>query len=180
MKVLLVNSGYWRTGRTEERLCPLVLSLQQAGVGVEDFYLGPESVADCDGCGACEKTGCCMKEDRAAEFSRWAKAADGFCFCSPQYLIQPDLRLLHLLNRAFASAGREMRGKPVVVLLSQGSMPYAGVLTERFCRCSMPELCMTDWDHLSTASLRRDRAEELRRLGEQMASAVKAACAKRL
>ena len=32
MKVLLVNSGYWRTGRTEESLRPLSLSLQEAGI----------------------------------------------------------------------------------------------------------------------------------------------------
>ena len=63
MKVLLINGSPKEKGCTFTALLEIEKTLNNEGIDTEILYLGREPVASCLGCGACSKTGKCVRGD---------------------------------------------------------------------------------------------------------------------
>ena len=170
MNILCVISEYWRNGKTCAALRPAIEAMQEEQVKAEFFYLGSEPIADCTGCGECGRIGWCRLEDRASEFAEQAKRADGFLFCSPRYLETPDIRMIHLLHRAFSSSESDLRNKPIAWLMGGGMTPYLPEILERFHNCAMPVVCVRDWTSIGSDARFPSVDSFMRTLGSDMAA----------
>ena len=114
MKVLLVNGSPRKNGNTYLALAEVAKTLEAEGIATEIFWIGNKPVRGCAACYACvdKNLGKCVFDDDVCNrlSSRFADA-DGIIVGSPTYYGQPDGALLAVLQRAFFSAGANVKGK---------------------------------------------------------------------
>ena len=115
MKVLLINGSPRKNGNTSLALAEVARTLEAEGIETETFHIGSGPVRGCAACYACADRGlgkCVFDDDVCNKLSaRFADAA-GFVIGSPTYYGQPAGALLAVLQRAFFSAGAQVKGKP--------------------------------------------------------------------
>ena len=68
MKVLLVNGSPHEKGCTYTALTEIATQLSAEGVESEIYFIGIEAIRPCMGCGACQKLGKCIIDDKVNTF----------------------------------------------------------------------------------------------------------------
>ena len=114
MKVLLINGSPRKNGNTHLALAEIAGALQDEGVDTEIFWLGDKPVRGCIACGACRNRNlgqCVFDDDVCNRLVERFAGADAFVVGSPTYYGQPAGALLAVLQRAFFSAGAQVKGK---------------------------------------------------------------------
>ena len=114
MKVLLINGSPRKNGNTHLALAEVARTLENEGIETEIFWIGSQPVRGCAACYACaeRKLGKCVFDDDVCnKLSARFAGADAFVIGSPTYYGQPAGALLAVLQRAFFSAGANVKGK---------------------------------------------------------------------
>lgn len=177
MKVLMINGSPHKEGCTNRALQEVARSLNQRGVETEILHLGKQPLWDCVACGACRKTGKCIRDDLVNETTARLDEFDGFIFGSPVYYAGPTGLLTSFLDRLFYSAGSRMVGKPGAAVVScrrGGASASFDRLNKYFTISGMPVVPSQYWNavHGNTPEEVEQDAEGLqimRTLGENMA-----------
>ena len=115
MKVLLINGSPRKNGNTHLALAEVARTLETEGIETEIFWIGNKPVRGCAACCACvgKNLGKCVFDDDVCnQLSARFAGADAFVIGSPTYYGQPAGALLAVLQRAFFSAGANVKGKP--------------------------------------------------------------------
>lgn len=119
MKVLLVNGSPHKNGCTNRALEEVALTLNQAGVETEIFWIGNDLLGGCRGCGYCRNHGQCVLQDSVNEFVSLAKQADGFIFGSAVHYASASGNMTSFMDRVFYSASKDtFKLKPAAVVTS--------------------------------------------------------------
>ena len=114
MKVLLINGSPRENGNTARALAEVANTLKSEGIETEIFWIGNKPVRGCIACGACKEKNlgrCVFDDDVCNQLSARFAEADAFVIGSPTYYGQPAGALLAVLQRAFFSAGANVKGK---------------------------------------------------------------------
>ena len=115
MKTLLINGSPRKNGNTFRALTEVAGALESEGIESEIFWIGNKPVRGCAACYACASKHlgkCVFDDDVCNELSARFAEADAFVIGSPTYYGQPNGALLAVLQRAFFSAGANVKGKP--------------------------------------------------------------------
>lgn len=116
MKVLLINGSPKEKGCTYTALDEIAKTLDIEGIQSEIFYIGCEPIAPCKACGACEKIGKCVINDKVNELLERLNEFDGFILGSPVHYAAASGNIVPFLHRLFyanAQAGKvDLRLKP--------------------------------------------------------------------
>lgn len=121
MKTLLVNGSPHKDGCTHTALQLVGGALRDAGLEVDEFWIGTKPIAGCIGCYKCAERGRCVFEgDKVDEFLELAGGYDGFAFGTPVYFAGVAGSMKCFMDRAFFSnRGRVAFAlKPAVVVAS--------------------------------------------------------------
>jgi len=148
MKVLMLNGSAKPKGNTYLALQEALKVLEENGIEVEIFNVGPQPIRDCIGCGRCTDDGCIFTDDKVNEFVAKAKEADGFMFGTPVYYAHPSGRILSFLDRVFYSSAKIFAGKPgfsVAVARRGGTTASVDVLNKYFSISGMILVGSTYW-----------------------------------
>ena len=119
MKVLLINGSPRKNGNTHLALAEVAKTLEAEGIATEIFWIGNKPVRGCAACYACVSKHlgkCVFDDDVCNELSARFAEADAFVIGSPTYYGQPNGALLAVLQRAFFSAGANVKGKPAATV----------------------------------------------------------------
>ena len=114
MKVLLINGSPRENGNTARALAEVENTLKSEGIETEIFWIGNKPVRGCIACGTCKEKNlgrCVFDDDVCNKLSARFAEADAFVIGSPTYYGQPAGALLAVLQRAFFSAGANVKGK---------------------------------------------------------------------
>ncbi len=118
MKVLLIN-GSPRKECTFTALEEVAKALNEQGVETEIITVGNRTIAGCNSCRSCKKTGrCIIDNDSVADIGSRLELYDGFVFGSPVYYAGPSGQLQAFMDRLFYAYGGPMRGKPAACVVS--------------------------------------------------------------
>lgn len=121
MKALLVNGSPRKEGCTHTALQIAGAELREAGIQVDEFWIGNKPIAGCIGCYTCTEQGACVfKDDKVQEFLEIAGDYDAFVFGSPVYFSGVAGSMKCFLDRVFFSnRGRvSFALKPAAVVTS--------------------------------------------------------------
>lgn len=182
MKVLLINGSPLREGNTYLALKECAAELEKNNVATEIFHIGSGAVHGCMDCGGCHETGVCvLKDDVLPKMLEKMQEADGIIIGSPTYYAGPNGALCALLDRAFASGAKTLRGKPasaVAVCRRGGASACLDRLNKYFTINEMPLVSSQYWNIVhgcEPGEVLRDAEglQTMRTLGKNMALAVR-------
>jgi len=148
MKVILVNGSPHENGCTRAALGEVAKELSAQGVESEIFWLGLDPLAGCIGCGACGKTGRCLRDDCVNRFVELAVLADGFVFGTPVHWAGASGAITSFMDRVFCVAGGKLRGKPAACVTSArraGTTAALDQLNKYFYICGLPIVPSQYW-----------------------------------
>ena len=112
MRVLGICCGPRKNSNTEIMLQATLDAAQEQGATVEMVTLAGKTIAPCDACGTCGKTGKCHIKDDMQEIYPKITAADGIILASPVYFWSVSGQAKVLIDRTFALAeGNTLAGK---------------------------------------------------------------------
>ena len=104
--------------------------------------------ADVSPCGACRKTGKCVRGGGVNEAVEALKAADGLIVGSPVHYASPAGELLAFLDRMFYSGAANFAHKPAACIVSArraGTTASVDVINKYFTISQMPVVSSTYW-----------------------------------
>ena len=148
MQVLLVNGSPHAKGCTWTALSEVAAELEKQGIGTQIFQLGTQPIAGCLACGACRKTGRCVRGGGVNEAVEALKAADGLIVGSPVHYASPAGELLAFLDRMFYSGAANFAHKPAACIVSArraGTTASVDVINKYFTISQMPVVSSTYW-----------------------------------
>ncbi|MBN1177449.1 MAG: flavodoxin family protein [Dehalococcoidales bacterium] len=148
MKVLGIVGSPRKGGNTEIMVEEALAAAREAGAETDIFLVHDKTIAGCDGCGSCFKTGKCKIKDDMQELYIKMEAADGILFGSPVYFHDYTAQAKAIIDRTFCFLrDHPLKGKvaaPVLTLrkvgagqtrvqfygwfLSQGMVPVRGAI----------------------------------------------------
>jgi multimeric flavodoxin WrbA len=102
MKFVGILGSVREGGNTEVLLDAALEEAQKNGVIVDKVPLRDKSVAPCDGCGGCTKTGRCLIDDDAQEICQKMLASDGIIWATPVYFWSMTGQTKTLMDRTYA------------------------------------------------------------------------------
>jgi multimeric flavodoxin WrbA len=102
MKFVGILGSVREGGNTEVLLDAALEEAQKNGVIVDKIPLRDKSVAPCDGCGGCTKTGRCLIDDDAQEICQKMLASDGIIWATPVYFWSMTGQTKTLMDRTYA------------------------------------------------------------------------------
>lgn len=102
MKILAVSCSPRRQGNTETLLSVVLKGAQQEGAEVELYSVSGKTIAPCDGCMSCRKTGKCHIDDDMQGLYDKLREADGIVFGTPIYLYAMAAQAKAIIDRTFA------------------------------------------------------------------------------
>ena len=161
MKVVLVNGSPHKNGCTNRALEEIAKTLSEEGVDSQIYWIGAKPIGGCVACGACNKLGRCVFDDKVNEFRALAQQADGFIFGGPVHYAHANASLLGFMDRLFYSNGRANEPnafafKPAAAVLSArraGTTAAFEDINKFFTISQMPIVSSRYWNnvHGSTA-----------------------------
>jgi multimeric flavodoxin WrbA len=151
MKVLLVNGSPHEKGCTYTALSEVAGALEKQGIETEIFYIGREPISGCIGCGSCQKTGKCFRNDIVNEFIDKAAEIDGFVFGSPVHFASASGVLTSFMDRVFFSNMRTglLSYKPSAAVMSArrgGTTATFDQINKYFTISNMPIVSSQYWN----------------------------------
>lgn len=121
MKVLGIVCSPRLHGNTENMVQASLAKAQEEGAEIELVTLVGKTIAPCDACYTCRKTGKCHIEDDMQDIYTKLQEADGIIFGTPVYFWNVTAQAKTLIDRTFVLYGkRELRNKPVGVVVTAG------------------------------------------------------------
>jgi multimeric flavodoxin WrbA len=141
MKILLISAGTKKEGATERALYETECALKKKNVSYDIFRLFTNSVATCQGCGACAKSGICIHNDEASRLIEITKGYDGYIFFTPVHYGGASGTLKSALARLFFSSKKELEYKPAAAIAASrrgGNVTALEEITRFFSFASMP------------------------------------------
>lgn len=180
MKVLLINGSPNEHGCTRFALDEAARVLNGCGVETELLNVGREASGGCIACGACYKTGRCVRGG-VNEAIEALNSADGLIVGSPVHYASPAGGLLAFLDRMFYAGASGFAHKPAACIVSArraGTTASVDVINKYFTISQMPVVSSTYWPmvHGSTPEEVAQDAEGLqtvRNLARNMAWLIK-------
>lgn len=130
MKFIGILGSAREGGNTEVMLDAALEEAQKNGVSVEKIPLRDKSVAPCDGCGGCTRTGRCIIDDDAQEIYQKMLASDGIIWATPVYFWSMSGQTKTLMDRTYALLFPKLQlagkvGGLIVVAAGRGCMNTA-------------------------------------------------------
>jgi len=130
MKFIGILGSAREGGNTEVLLDAALVEAQENGVMVDKIPLREKSVAPCDGCGACVRTGKCIIDDDAQEICQKMVASDGIIWATPVYFWSMSGQTKTLMDRTYALLFPKLQlagkvGGLIVVAAGRGCMNAA-------------------------------------------------------
>ena len=119
-------------GNTEVMLDAALEEAQKNGVLVDKIPLSGKTIAPCDGCLGCAKTGKCIIEDDAQEILEKMAASDGIIWATPVYFWSMTGQTKTLMDRTYALLFPKLQlagkiGGLITVAAGRGCMNTANV-----------------------------------------------------
>jgi len=112
MKVVGIVCSPRLGGNTEIMVAEALAGAKEAGSDVELLTMANKSIAPCDACRSCEKTGQCHIEDDMQEVYKKFQEADGLIFGTPVYFANVSAQAKLVVDRTYALLWiRALRGK---------------------------------------------------------------------
>ena len=151
MKVLMINGSPHANGSTFRALSEVSRALDASGVESEIITVGHLDVTGCKACGACSKTGKCVKDDIVNEIIEKLKMSDGLVVGSPVYYASANATLVAFLQRLFFSARFDKRmkvGAAVVAARRGGLSSTFDELNKFFAISGMPIATSQYWNSI--------------------------------
>ena len=121
MKVLGIVCSPRLHGNTEIMVQESLAGAQERGAEVELVTLVGKTMAPCDGCYSCQKTGVCHIKDDMQDIYAELLEADGIIFGTPVYFWTVSAQAKILIDRTVVLAeARKLRNKVAGVVVTQG------------------------------------------------------------
>ncbi len=124
MKLLAIVGSPRKGGNTDLLMDQVVRGAQEADTEVERIFLQDLSIAPCNACDACLKTGVCTLEDDMIPLYDALYESDVWVLGTPIYFRGPSAQLKAFIDRwyAFAHApwDQKVRGKRVILVAPFG------------------------------------------------------------
>jgi multimeric flavodoxin WrbA len=125
MKVLGIVGSPRKGGNTEIMVKEVLKSTQKGGAETDIFLVAGKSIAGCDACGSCARTGRCKIKDDMQELYQKMERADAIVFGSPVYFNYVTAQAKAVIDRTFCYLfGHKLAGKvaaPVLALRRIGA-----------------------------------------------------------
>ena len=151
MKVLLINGSPKEKGCTFVALSEIEKTLNKEGIDTEILYLGREPVASCLGCGACAKTGKCVRGDLLNDLLPRLTDFDGLIVGSPVHYASASGQITSFLDRLFFAGSKYLSGKPAAAIVScrrGGASAAFDQLNKYFSISNMPIVTSQYWNQV--------------------------------
>lgn len=180
MKVLLINGSPHENGTTKRALEEVAKTLNAACIETEIITVGNKKIEGCSGCGACRKTGKCVKNDIVGEVLEKAEFADGIIVGSPVYYASINGTLKCFLDRLFYSGSvfSHKVGAAVVCARRAGTTASIDIINKYFAISNMVIASSSYWNMVFGANEKDAEKDEeglqtMRNLGKNVAWLVK-------
>ncbi len=154
MKVLLLNGSPHENGTTMRALKEVEHTLQENGIETEIISIGQNEVSGCTVCGACKKTGYCVKNDFTNVVIDKLEASDGFIVGTPVYYAGLNGTLKSLLDKTFYAHGKFV-GKPAAAVACArraGTSFTLDIINKYFMISEMPVISSQYWNNVYGAN----------------------------
>ena len=154
MKVLLLNGSPHENGTTMRALKEVERTLQENGIETEIISIGLNEVSGCTVCGACKKTGYCIKNDFTNVVIDKLEASDGFIVGTPVYYAGLNGTLKSLLDKTFYAHGKFV-GKPAAAVACArraGTSFTLDIINKYFMISEMPVISSQYWNNVYGAN----------------------------
>jgi multimeric flavodoxin WrbA len=102
LKILGIVGSARKGGNTEIMVREALDAARQAGAETELFLVADKSIAGCDGCEVCYKSGICKIKDDMVPIYELLKEADGIIFGTPVYYGDFSSQAKAVIDRAHA------------------------------------------------------------------------------
>ncbi len=130
MKVLGIVCSPRLHGNTEILLQESLTGAREAGAEVELLTLAGKTIAPCDACYSCRKTGKCHIKDYMQDIYTKLLEADGIIFGTPVYFLTLCAQAKALIDRTYVfSAERALRDKVAGVVVTTNRAGTTSALT---------------------------------------------------
>ena len=118
MKILGIVCSPRKGGNTEILVKEALDAARDAGCETELVLVADNSIAPCDGCGACKENGICKIKDDMETIYQQLESADGVIFGTPVYFANVSAQAKAIMDRtrAFLWTGR-LRGKVAAAIV---------------------------------------------------------------
>jgi multimeric flavodoxin WrbA len=112
MKVLGIVGSPRKDGNTQIMVEEVLAAVREAGAETDIFLVFDKSIAGCDACGSCFKTGVCKIKDDMQSLYEKMEWADAIVFGSPVYFNYVSSQAKAIIDRTFCYLGNhKMQGK---------------------------------------------------------------------
>ena len=148
MKVLMINGSPHANGSTFRALSEVGRALDANGVESEIITVGHLDVTGCKACGACSKTGKCVKDDIVNEIIEKLKMSDGLVVGSPVYYSSMNGTLKSLLDRVFfgKTCFENKPAAAIAVARRAGTTETVDAINKYFMISNMPVVSSQYWN----------------------------------
>lgn len=153
MKVLLINGSPHKNGCTYTALDEIAKTLSLDGIESEIYYIGLDPVAPCRACGACEKIGKCVINDKVNKLLETINDYDGIIIGSPVHYASSAGGLIPFLDRLFYANFRSGKanlrlkaGSAIVSARRAGTTATIDQLNKYFQIMEMPVISGRYWN----------------------------------
>lgn len=132
MKFVGILGSTRKEGNTDVLLDVALAEAQENGVLVEKIPLRDKSIAPCDGCSGCTKTGRCVIDDDAQEICEKMLEADGIIWATPVYFWSMTGLTKTFMDRTYALLFPKLQltnkvGGLILVAAGRGCMNTANI-----------------------------------------------------
>ena len=137
MKIIGIMGSERKGGNTDVMLDAALEEAQKEGVLIDKIPLRGKTIASCDGCSGCSKTGKCIIEDDAQEILEKMAASDGIIWATPVYFWSMTGQTKTLMDRTYALLFPKLQlankvGGLITVAGTRGCMNLANVFHQYF------------------------------------------------
>ena len=137
MKIVGILGSPRKGGNTEVLLDVALEEAQKNGVVIDKISLKDKSIAPCDGCLGCIKTGECVIEDDGQEVYKKMLEAEGIIWATPVYFWSMTSHTKTLMDRTYALGFPKLRlankvGGLITVAGGRGCMSTANIFNMYF------------------------------------------------
>ena len=137
MKIVGILGSPRQGGNTETLLDLALGEAQKNSILTDKIVLRDKSIAPCDGCHQCTKTGKCVIKDDAQEIYQRMLEADGIIWATPVYFWSMTSQTKILMDRTFALTYPTLQlaskvGGLILVARNRGCMNTANLFNQYF------------------------------------------------
>ena len=137
MKIVGILGSPRKGGNTETLLDLALEEAQKKGVLTDKIALRDKSIAPCDGCEGCTKTGKCVIEDEAQDIYQAMLESDGIIWATPVYFWSMSSQTKALMDRTYALTFPKLQlankvGGLILVARGRGCMNTSNVFHQYF------------------------------------------------